>query len=231
MPFNCTICPRNGPKTRQKPPKSAQCAATSRNQARAVSWATWLKPEFQGHLVHPQPPTFCGFQASELPHKAYCRRPAGIGGCRRGSRRTRTLPPWVRRRCRRSLTCSTPSVMTCPASRECACQRRVDPQYPYGQAETEASLAQVLSDQQALAWRAHELWQRDAAAAGLHSQEATALLQHLRRVDPGLSPASVEDLRAALDQQLHQLERGVEKLRGVLRSNRRRSIKDYWRGR
>ena len=46
----------------------------------------------------------------------------------------------------------------------------VDPQYPYGQAETEASLAQVLSDQQALAWRAHQLWQRDAAAAGLHSE-------------------------------------------------------------
>ena len=56
----------------------------------------------------------------------------------------------------------------------------LDPQYPYGQAETEASLDQVLSDQQALAWRAHGLWQRDAAAAGLHSQEATALLQHLR---------------------------------------------------
>ena len=110
----------------------------------------------------------------------------------------------------------------------------VDPQYPYGQAETketEESLAQVLSDQQALAWRAHELWQRDTAAAGLHFQEATALLQHLPRVDPDLSPASMEDLRAALDQQLHQLETRVEELRGVLRSNRRRSIKDYWRGR
>ena len=105
----------------------------------------------------------------------------------------------------------------------------MDPQYPYGQAETEASLAQVLSDQQALAWRAHELWQRDAATAGLHSQEAAALLRHLRQVDPDLSPATVEDLRAAVDQQLHQLETRVEELRGVLRSNRRRSIKDYWR--
>ena len=56
------------------------------------------------------------------------------------------------------------------------------------------------------------------------------MLQHLRRVDPDLSPASVEDLRASLDQQLHQLETRVEELRGVLRSNRRRSIKDYWRG-
>ena len=107
----------------------------------------------------------------------------------------------------------------------------MDPRYRYRQAETEASLAQVLSDQQALAWRAHDLWQRDAATAGLHSQEATALLPHLRQVDPDLSPATVEDLRAALDQQLHQLETRVEELRGVLRSNRRRSIKDYWRGR
>ena len=41
----------------------------------------------------------------------------------------------------------------------------VDPQYPYGQAETEESLSQVLSDLQALAWRAHQLWHPDAAAA------------------------------------------------------------------
>ena len=68
----------------------------------------------------------------------------------------------------------------------------MDPQYPYGQAETEASLAKVLSDQRALAWRAHELWQRDAAAAGLHSKEAAAFLWHLRQVDPDLSPATVE---------------------------------------
>ena len=100
------------------------------------------------------------------------------------------------------------------------------PQYPYGQAETEVPLAQVLSDQQALAWRAHELWQRDAATAGLHSQEAATLLRHLRKVDSDLSPATVEDLRVALDRQLHQLETRVEELRDVLRSNRRRSIKD-----
>ena len=69
VPFNSTICPRNGPKRRQKAPKSAQCAPTPRNQERAVSWATWLKAEFRGHLVHPQPPTFCGFQASESPNQ------------------------------------------------------------------------------------------------------------------------------------------------------------------
>ena len=69
VPSNSTICPRNGPKRRQKAPKSAQCAPTLRNQARVVSWATWLKSEFRGHLVHPQPPTFCGFQASDSPNE------------------------------------------------------------------------------------------------------------------------------------------------------------------
>ena len=69
MPSNSTIFPRNGPKRRQKAPKSAQCAPAPRNQERAVSWATWLKNEFRGHLVHPQPPTFYGFQASESPNE------------------------------------------------------------------------------------------------------------------------------------------------------------------
>ena len=69
VPFKSTICPRNGLKRRQKAPKSAQCAPTPQNQARAVSWATWLKIRFRGHLFHPQPPTFCGFQASESPNE------------------------------------------------------------------------------------------------------------------------------------------------------------------
>ena len=69
MPSNSTICPRNGPQGRQKAPKSAPCAPAPRNQERAVSWATWLKNEFRGHLVHPQPPTFYGFQASEFPNE------------------------------------------------------------------------------------------------------------------------------------------------------------------
>ena len=73
MPSNSTICPRNGPKRRQKAPKTAQCAPAPRNQERAVSWATWLKNEFRGHLVHPQPPTFYGFQASKSPNET--RRP------------------------------------------------------------------------------------------------------------------------------------------------------------
>ena len=83
VPSNSTICPRNGPKRRQKAPKTAQCAPTAQNQGRAVSWATWLKVRFRGHLVHPQPPTFYGFQASESPNET--RRPPyqwslGAGG-------------------------------------------------------------------------------------------------------------------------------------------------------
>ena len=70
---NSTICPRNGPKRRQKAPKTAQCAPAPRNQERAVSWATWLKIRFRGHLVHPQPPTFYGFEASDSPNET--RRP------------------------------------------------------------------------------------------------------------------------------------------------------------
>ena len=95
VPFNSTICPRNGPKRRQKAPKPAQCAPTPRNQARGVSWATWLKSEFRRHLVHPQAPTFCGFQASESPNEPLTppyqwslggaggqARPAHVGGQR-----------------------------------------------------------------------------------------------------------------------------------------------------
>ena len=73
LPFKFTICPRNGPKRRQKAPKTAQWALAPRNQERAVSWATWLKNEFRGHLAHPQPPTIYGFEASQSPNET--RRP------------------------------------------------------------------------------------------------------------------------------------------------------------
>ena len=65
--LHCPSTPQCVRPTAQTGPKSAQCAPTPRNQARAVSWATWLKSEFRGHLVHPQAPTFCGFQASKSP--------------------------------------------------------------------------------------------------------------------------------------------------------------------
>ena len=48
---------------------------------------------------------------------------------------------------------------------------------------------------------------------------------------PDLFPPTMEDLNTALGQQLQQLEARVEEPRGVLRCNKRRSIKDYWRGR
>ena len=48
---------------------SAICVKQTQNQERAVSWATWLKTEFRGHLVHPRPPTFCSFQASHSPNE------------------------------------------------------------------------------------------------------------------------------------------------------------------
>ena len=51
---------------------------------RAVSWATWLKTEFPGHLFNPQPPSFFGFQSSELgnepPEPLYQWSLGGAGG-------------------------------------------------------------------------------------------------------------------------------------------------------
>ena len=44
------------------------CVKQPQNQG-AVSWATLPKTEFRGHLVHPQPPTSCGFQASHSPNE------------------------------------------------------------------------------------------------------------------------------------------------------------------
>ena len=74
------------------------------------------------------------------------------------------------------------------------------------------------------------MWNRDAAGVGLASREATALLQHLRQLDPDLSLATMEDLRAALDGQLEQLDNRVEGRRGVLKCNQRKSIKHCRRG-
>ena len=88
-------------------------------------------------------------------------------------------------------------------------------------------MSQVLTDQQALAWRARELWKRDAEGARLASRDVIALLQHLRQVNPQLSPATMEDLCDALDHQLQQLDLLVEELRSFLIRNRRWSIKDY----
>ena len=48
---------RKRPKNGQKWPKMcAVCVKQPHNRKWAVSWATWLKTEFRGHLVHPQPP-------------------------------------------------------------------------------------------------------------------------------------------------------------------------------
>ena len=47
----------------------AVCVQQAGDQKRAVSWATWLKVEFRGHITHPQPPTFSGFGASDSPHE------------------------------------------------------------------------------------------------------------------------------------------------------------------
>ena len=73
---------RKRPKKAPRSPKfCADWLATATNQEQAISLATWLKTRFRGHLVHPQPPTFCGFHPSELPERTP--RPPYLGpvGC------------------------------------------------------------------------------------------------------------------------------------------------------
>ena len=62
-PYNSMICP---------PRSSKFCVdwlPTATNQEQAISLATWLKMRFRGHLLHPQPPTFCGFHPREVPKR------------------------------------------------------------------------------------------------------------------------------------------------------------------
>ena len=61
------------PKKAPKSPKNCAMCTTTPKPRTAAFWATWLKSKFRGHLVHPQPPTFYGFQASESPNET--RRP------------------------------------------------------------------------------------------------------------------------------------------------------------
>ena len=65
VPFNFTICPRNSPKRRQRGPKSALCAPTHRNQARAVSLAVWLTSEFKRARGPPARPHLLWFNNLE----------------------------------------------------------------------------------------------------------------------------------------------------------------------
>ena len=53
------------PKKAPESPKICAMCTDTRIEERAVSWVTWLKTKFRGHLVELQPPTFCGFQASQ----------------------------------------------------------------------------------------------------------------------------------------------------------------------
>ena len=69
LPSSSTICRRNGPKMAKNGLNVRCLCPASLKQEQAVSWATWLKTEFRGHITHPQPPTFCGFQASKLPNE------------------------------------------------------------------------------------------------------------------------------------------------------------------
>ena len=60
----------------KKAPRSFKC-----RQPQTISLATWLKMRFRGHLLHPQPPTFCGFHPLELPKRTPTPSYLGPLGC------------------------------------------------------------------------------------------------------------------------------------------------------
>ena len=80
--------PQNGQKCSKM---YAVCVNQTQNQKRAVSWATCLKSEIRGHLVLPQPPTFCGFQASKSPNQTPTPMYHWSLGSARGQRGPRTV--------------------------------------------------------------------------------------------------------------------------------------------
>ena len=69
VPFISTIRPRNGPKRRQKAPKTCAMRTNTPKPSTGRILGYVLKSEFRGRLVHPQAPTFCGFEASESPNE------------------------------------------------------------------------------------------------------------------------------------------------------------------
>ena len=72
-PSNSMICPENGPK---RPPEAPNDDSHKPRIGHIMGYM-----RFRGHLLHPQPPTFCGFHPSELPKRTP--RPQYLGplGC------------------------------------------------------------------------------------------------------------------------------------------------------
>ena len=64
LPSNSTICPRNGPKMARNVRNI--CQTTSKPRTGRILGCV---AKIREHLVHPQSPTFCRFQASELPNE------------------------------------------------------------------------------------------------------------------------------------------------------------------
>ena len=74
------MCRKRPTKAPRSPKFCVDWLLTTTNQEQAIS-LTWLKTRFRGHLVHPQPPSFCGFHPSQLPKRTP--RPPTLGplGC------------------------------------------------------------------------------------------------------------------------------------------------------
>ena len=75
-PSNSMICPGNGPKRSPEAPN-----ANSHKPSIGHIFGYMAQMQFRGHLIHPQPPTFCGFHPSELPKRTPRTQYLGPLGC------------------------------------------------------------------------------------------------------------------------------------------------------
>ena len=70
----------------------------------------------------------------------------------------------------------------------------------------------------------------DAARHGIRSEAALRLAEELRGALPGFRPVTQGQLQGELERQAAALEEDIRQLRALLAADRKRAIKDFWRG-
>ena len=74
-------------------------------------------------------------------------------------------------------------------------------------------------------------YQADAARHGIRSEVALRLAEELRGASPRFRPTTQGQLQEELERQAAALEEDIHQLRALLAADRKRAIKDIWRGR
>ena len=73
-------------------------------------------------------------------------------------------------------------------------------------------------------------YQADAALHGIRSEAALRLAEELRGASPRFRPTTQGQLQEELERQAAALEEDIRQLRALLAADRKRAIKNFWRG-